>query len=86
MQEFLVIVAIALIILLLVQRQVEEGFTDDISENRVKKITDPPQYANKHLPNPIQQGPLKGNPNLTWNENAVATKWIKDLKGYLPSI
>jgi len=85
MQEFLVIVAIALIILLLVQRQVEEGFTD-ASKNRVEKITDPPQYTNKHLPNPIQQGPLKGNPNLTWNENAVTTKWIKDLKGYLPSI
>jgi len=85
MQEFLVIVAIALIILLLVQRQVEEGFTD-ASKNRVEKIIDPPQYTNKHLPNPIQQGPLKGNPNLTWNENAVTTKWIKDLKGYLPSI
>jgi hypothetical protein len=85
MKEFLVIVAIALIILLLVQRQVEERFTD-ASKNRVEKITDPPQYTNKHLPNPIQQGPLKGNQNLTWNENAVTTKWIKDLKGYLPSI
>ena len=84
MKEFLVIVAIALIILLLVQRQVEEGFID--TTDRVKKITDPPQYTNKHLPNPIQEGPLKGNPNLTWNENAVTTKWIKDLKGYLPSI
>ena len=84
MKELLVIVAISLIILLLVQRQVEEGFTD--TTDRVKKITDPPLYTNKHLPNPIAQGPLKGNPNLTWNENAVATKWIKDLKGYLPSI
>ena len=84
MQEFLVIVAIALIILLLVQRQVEEGFTD--TTDRVKKITDPLIYTNKHLPNPIQEGSLKGNPNLTWNENAVKTKWIKDLKGYLPSV
>jgi len=84
MQEFLVIVAIALIILLLVQRQVEEGFTD--TTDRVKNITDPLIYTNKHLPNPIQEGPLKGNPNMTWNENAVKTKWIKDLKGYLPSV
>ena len=84
MKELLVIVAISLIILLLVQRQVEEGFTD--TTDRIKTITDPPIYTNKHLPNPIQEGPLKGNPNLTWNENAVTTKWIKDLKGYLPSI
>uniref|UniRef100_A0A6C0BHM0 Uncharacterized protein n=1 Tax=viral metagenome TaxID=1070528 RepID=A0A6C0BHM0_9ZZZZ len=84
MKELLVIVAIALIILLFVQRQVEEAFTD--TTDRIKKITDPPLYTNKYLPNPLAQGPLKGNPNLTWNENAVTTKWIKDLKGYLPSI
>jgi hypothetical protein len=84
MKDFLIIVAIALIILLLLQRQVEEGFTD--TTDRVEKIKDPPIYANKHLPNPIQEGPLKGNPNLTWNDNAITTKWIKDLKGYMPSI
>ena len=78
------IVAIALIILLLLQRQVEEGFTD--TTDSVEKIKDPEIYTNKHLPNPIQEGPLKGNPNLTWNDNTVATKWIKDIKGYLPSI
>ena len=80
----IIIVAIALIILLLLQRQVEEGFTD--TTDRVEKIKDPEIYTNKHLPNPIQEGPLKGNPNLTWNDNTVATKWIKDIKGYLPSI
>ena len=79
----MVILGFVLIILLLIPKPIEEGFENKNVANDDKT---PPIYTNKNLPNPPSQTPLKGNPNLTWNENAVTTKWISDLSGYLPSI
>jgi hypothetical protein len=88
----LIILGFALIILLLIPKPIEERFQNKDSSKYLKNNNaeykqefDPPFYSNKNLPNLIQE-PLKGNPNLTWNENAITTKWISDLRGYLPSV